>query len=159
MMINCRNLECFKMEWQLVKSIMQTLFYCKIITDMALLLVQHSYILIFSNLNFMATREFPSSFDRYFRFTNLSSIVSVSPVLISRTSTSLLLASSSSSSSMLNSGGGYGLEFVQKIVSAKQSVRLLLVALWKVFYESLSRISLGNIKPSADKNCPSVRNC
>ena len=159
MMINCCNLECFKMEWQLVKSIMQTLFYRKIITDMALLLVQHSYILIFSNLNFMATREFLSSFDRYFRFTNLSSIVSVSPVLISRTSTSLLLASSSSSSSMLNSGGGYGLEFVQKIVSAKQSVRLLLVALWKVFYESLSRISLGNIKPSADKNCPSVRNC
>ena len=55
--------------------------------------------LIFSNLCFMATREFLSSFERYFRFTNLLNIVSVSPVPISTTSTSLLLALSSSSSS------------------------------------------------------------
>ena len=52
--------------------------------------------LIFFNLSFMVIREFLSSFDSYIRFSNLSSIASASPVLISTTSTSLLLASSSS---------------------------------------------------------------
>ena len=58
--------------------------------------------LIFSNLSFMATREFLSSIDRSFRFINQSSIVSTSPVPISTTSISLLLASSSSLSSSLS---------------------------------------------------------
>ena len=57
--------------------------------------------LIFSNLSFMVTREFLSSVDRSFRFTNLSSFVIAVPILT--TSTSLLLASSSSSSSSSSS--------------------------------------------------------
>ena len=68
-------------------KIYQTNFFStyKIIIDITLLFVQHS------------RQEFLSSFDRYFRFAKLSSIVGASPVLIS-TSSSLLLASSSSSS-------------------------------------------------------------
>ena len=45
MMLNFCNLKCFKVKYQLIKSIMQTLFYHKIIIDMALLFVQHSYLL------------------------------------------------------------------------------------------------------------------
>ena len=45
MMLNFCNLKCFKTKYQLIKSIMQTLFYHKIIIDMALLFVQHSYLL------------------------------------------------------------------------------------------------------------------
>ena len=79
----------------------------------------------------MAAREFLSSFDRYYRFTNPSSIVSASPVPISITSASLLLTSLSSSllsplseatsffsktfgQKRLNRGGGYGLEISVK---------------------------------------------
>ena len=112
---------------------------------------------IFSNLNFMATREFLSSFDRHFRFTNLSSIVSVSPVPISTTSTSLLLASSSSSSSsssslILSSSKATSfrsphslltVELAMDCGSCKKQFPLnsvsanYLPALQKVFYESL----------------------
>ena len=55
--------------------------------------------LIFSNLSFKATRKFLYSFDRYFRFTNLSSIVSASPVPISATSTLSLSSSLSEATS------------------------------------------------------------
>ena len=44
--INCSNLKCFKTKYQLLKSIIQTLFQHKII-DMALLFAQHSYLLLF----------------------------------------------------------------------------------------------------------------
>ena len=56
MMLNCCNLKFLKIE--LVKPIIVCFLFST---------------LIFSNLNFMATREFLSSFDGYFRFTNLSS--------------------------------------------------------------------------------------
>ena len=45
MILNCCNLKCFKMEYELVKSIIQTLFQNKIITDMAFLFAEHSYLL------------------------------------------------------------------------------------------------------------------
>ena len=67
----------------------------------------------------MATRDFHSSFHRSFRFTNLSSIVSTSPVPILITSTSLLLASSSSLSSTLPEATSFGLlhSFLRKSVA------------------------------------------
>ena len=45
MMLNCFNLKCFKMKYQLVKCIVATLFEHEIITDIALLFIQHSYLL------------------------------------------------------------------------------------------------------------------
>ena len=53
----------------------------------------------YANWSFMVRKDF-FSFDRSFRFTNLSSIVSASPVPILTTPKSLLLASSSSFSSL-----------------------------------------------------------
>ena len=84
----------------------------------------------------MATIEFLSSFDSYFRFTNLSRTVSASPVQISTTSTSLLdfniiiifviiiiwshfiyitaFFSKIFGHNRMNRGGGYGLEITVK---------------------------------------------
>ena len=45
MMLNCFNLKCFKTKYQLVKCIAAILFEYEIITGIALLFVQHSYLL------------------------------------------------------------------------------------------------------------------
>ena len=95
--------------------------------------------LIFFNLPFMVTREFLSSFNSYLRFTNLSSIVSTSPVLISTTSTSLLLASSLSEASSFRSPHS----FLRYSATKGRSVEVALD--WKfqlnIFYMIKKRLS------------------
>ena len=45
MMLNSWKLKCFKTKYQPVKSIIQTLLYHKVIIEIALLFVHHSYLL------------------------------------------------------------------------------------------------------------------
>ena len=44
MMLNCCNWKCFKTKYQLVNSIIQTLFYHKVVIDIALLFFQHPFL-------------------------------------------------------------------------------------------------------------------
>ena len=62
-MLNCCNLKCFKTKCELLKSVIQALFWPKITIYMALLFVQHSYLLTAEKMNF-STEDFFSKCDQ-----------------------------------------------------------------------------------------------